>query len=158
MVILGQKIERTQRYQGIFTADGTQMKFCTDMEISLDDSAVDRDRIDDGTPAFTRVGDILGTFRFRVKNTVDLYDTVDATATTFEITYWQRKIADLDFASLTFIETFKSPTSTGLKFARSTFIGRITKVGVIRRDNVAVEDVEVSGEITTWTSSIRQAS
>jgi hypothetical protein len=161
--ILGPKVEKTNRYiNGIFqisTGGNTyQYQFCKDVEVSLDDSAVDRDRIDDGTPAFTRVGDILGRFRFHLKNTVDLYDTTDTPTLVQTISYWLYKIANLDFAVISFIETQYAPNSAGNKFTRLKFDGRITKVTHTRTDNVGIEDDVIEGEITAWTSADRSAS
>ena len=160
--VLGAKTERTQRYQGVFQSSYSgntyQYKFTKDMDVELNDDNVQRDRVDDGTPAFTRVGDVLGVFTFHLKDTVDLYDTTDTPTLQETVSYWLYKIANLDFASLSFIETLKAPTSVGNQFARLKFDGRIVKVRIERTDNVGVEDVIVEGEITAWTSADRAAS
>lgn len=162
MSVVNNKLDRTFRYKGLVqiqTSDGTfELKFCKNMEIIFDDSEVQRDRIDDGTPVFTRAGDVMGTFKFLLKNTVDLYDSVNPPVSQETVSFWQYNISQVNYPVITFIETQNAPNSTGNKFSRINFTARMMKCTVTREDNVAVEEVECEGEITAFNSSLRSAS
>ena len=161
-VLINKEVDRTKTYDGIVQievgANTNQLKFIQDMETNFDDANLERDRIDNGDSVFTRVGDVLGTFRFRTKNSVDLYDSVTPPTNTLTISFWVDKLIKADPAKLVFIQTFQAPESSGDKFARIKFTGRIMKVTPDRIDGRAIDEVIVEGEITVLTSILRQSS
>lgn len=162
VINIGQKAEKIETYKGAVQidagADQYQFKLVTDMEVIYDDTNVQTDRIDDGSSVFTRIGDTVGSFRFSLKNTVDLYDNNHPPTNERTVSYWQQKISQADFPTVDFIEVFNAPNSAGNKFARLKFKGRMKEVRVTRRDGVAIPDVEVLGDITQFTSAQRSVS
>jgi len=160
--LINQKLDRIKTYSGILQAEvggnTFQYKFVQDIEITIDDEFLERDFVDDGVAAFTRIGDILGRFKFAMKNTVDLYDSVTPATNTKTVSFWKQQIKNEAPAEVVFIEKKKAPESTGNKFARTKFTGRITKVFEPRTREVAVQEVEIEGEITVLTEDIRVAS
>ena len=51
-----------------------------------------------------------------------------------------------------------APKGSGDKFARIRFSGRVMKPAVITEVDDALQDATVDGEITTYTSALREAS
>lgn len=160
--LINAKADKIVRYKGILQIDnGTdtfQYKFIQDMEVTFDDEFLQRDRIDDGTPVFTRVGDIYGRFKFNFKETIDLFDSVNPPTNTRTLSYWINQLAIDDPAVVKFIETKQAPNSAGNKFGRMRFDGRITKVNETASRERAVDEAGIEGEITAFTSALRQSS
>lgn len=160
--VINQKADRLQTYSGIMQinvgVDNYQYKFLKEMTVTYDDTDLDRDRVDDGKPVFTRVGDVLGSFAFRLGGTVDLAQAVDPPTDEETASYWIDKLVTNDPAELNFIQTFNAPESAGNKFARLRFTGRIMKVEPLREEEVGVNDFNVEGEIIAHTSFLREAS
>jgi len=137
---------------------GKTALFVQGMNISIDAGVLQRDSIGDGTSVFTQNGDVIGSFSFSLKNTVDLYDPNSTPTLDETISKWMRAVADFDPSIINFVETFNAPKSSGNKFARITFTGRVmTPQTSLSVDN-AIEDANVSGEITVYTSALRAAS
>jgi len=91
-ILKNQKVDRLKTYDGVFRiqvgGDTFQLIFIQDFEYNFDDEFLERDRIDDGTSVFSRLGDVLGRFSFRIKNTVDMYDSVVPAVNTTTISFW----------------------------------------------------------------------
>ena len=145
-------------------SDGTgsvlnqQLRFAKSLKYVIDDSEVQRDRIDDATPVFTRLGDVLGTFEFNFKDTIDMYDAINPSSDTSTLSYWLEQIAALNYPLITFVHQKEAPNSAGNKFARPTFSGRLMKVNMLKDITLAIEEATIEGEITAFTSAIRAAS
>lgn len=146
------KVNRTFRKNGSVSIGGDSMAFVQGMEISISAASFQRDFIGDGTSVFTQNGDVLGTFSFNARNTVDMYDS-NATATdTSTISYWMQQIALFSPPSLTFIENFiVGDQSATLSTARITFTGRIIDSKTVMGVDDAIEDIEITGEIIALT-------
>lgn len=161
IILANEKIHKTQTYKAIMQIDvgGNQytQKFIQEMLIEFNDEDLERVRIDDGSPVFTRIGDVLGFFSFRLKDTVDLYQTVDPPTNQWLLSYWIDQLVLATPAEVDFIMVLNSPTSTGNKFARIRYKGRIMKPAINRLEEVAIEDVLVEGEIIGFTSALREA-
>lgn len=161
MTSYGASTERTFRYSGILQSDVSgdiEYTFLKELEIVFDDSFVDLDRIDTGTPIFTRVGDEIGTFSFKLSNTVDLYDASSPSSDSTLVTHWIQAIATLPFDEVPFIETMVAPNSIGDKYVRIEATLRIKKVSEVRTENKALEDVIVEGTVIAFTSAQRTES
>lgn len=158
------KTDKVITYKGMIqvtTPDGqnnVEWIFVQSLEYTVDDTDIQRDRIDDGTPVFTRLGDIVGHFKFSVKDTIDMYDATNPAIDQQTMSYWMEQIAQDNFPTLTFIHQKKAPKSSGNQFARPTFVGRITKCTDGRPQGVAVEDASIEGEVISFVSSIRSVS
>jgi len=159
--LINQEDDRTKLIDGVFRIevgpDTFQFVFIQDADFNIDDANLERDRIDNGKSVFTRLGDVIGTFGFRTKNTVDLYDIVTPATNTVTVSFWMEKLRDADPAVLTFIQKFKAPESAGSKFANIKYSGRIMKVAPDRVAGRAVDEFVVAGEVTGLTSALRQA-
>lgn len=162
-ILLGDQEERTFTYDGLFqVASGPntyQYKFIQEMLVSIDDTDLDRDRVDNGKPAFTRVGDVLGNFSFALKNAVDLYEATDPPSDEWLASWWMDRIVLGLPAELSFIQTFKAtdPGVSGSAFARLRFTGRIMKVTPQRLRDTGVDEISAEGEIIAFTSALREA-
>ena len=161
---INQKADRTIRYRGgilqidIGSSNTKSLKFVKDMEVILDDVDTDEDLVDTGEPVYSPKSDKLGSFKFNWKNTIDLFDSVVPATNQQTVSYWQEQIAARDFPSVAFIRVFKAPKSSGNQFGRLKFTGRIKAVKQSSPYNVAVDDVEVTGEVIALTSMQRSSS
>lgn len=152
-----QKADRTFRINGSLSIAEKISVFVQSMNISLDAGVLQRDHTGTGESVFTQNGDVIGSFSFSLRNTTDLYDP-DSTPTLSEtISLWNTAINDFDPAIIAFIQTMNAPKGSGLKFARIRFSGRIMKPAVITEVDDALQDATVDGEITTYTSALREA-
>lgn len=161
-ILINQKADRYHTYKGLLQintgADTKQLKFIQELLISFDDSALERDFCDNGTPVWTRVGDVLGNFSFRLKDTVDLADTVTPSTNEETISYMLEQIASGDPPSFNFIRVQEASKSTGNKFGRLRYTGRVMKVSLDRGDKRGVDEAVIEGEITAITSYLREIS
>ena len=120
-------------------------------------SDFDIDRIDTAAPVFTKKSDILGSFSFNPKNTVDFYDPGSALSP-ITYAYWSNQIALGQPPTITILSTMKAPDSSGDKFAKILFKGRIMSCPLDRVAETGVPEFTVNGEITEITSVTREAS
>lgn len=118
----------------------------------------DIDRIDSAGPIFTKVNDILGTFSFNLKNAVSLYDTLAVPTNPILLSNWVADIANGQPPSITFAPVMKAVDATSNKFLNLIFIGRIMSVPLDQVLDQGVQDVVISGEITTINQIRRSAS
>lgn len=161
-ILIGDKNERTFTYSGIFQAsvgiNTYQYKFVKETEVFLDDQNVDLNRIDDGAPTFTRIGDEIGDFKFRMGNVVDILDTTTPSSNTWLASYWLEQIAQGLFPEIDFIQTFKAEKSGGSKFGRYRFKFRIKKCGPDRAEERGIDEFNVEGKVIAFTSALREVS
>jgi len=153
-----EKEDRTFRINGSLSIAAQIAVFVQDMNISVDAGVLQRDSIGDGTSVFTQNGDVIGQFSFSLRNTTDLYDPAATPTLPETLSFWNRAIADFDPAIISFIQTMNAPKGTGSKFARIRFDGRIMKPAVVTTVDDALQDAVVEGEITVYTSALREAS
>lgn len=155
------KINRTRTYSGVmridFGANEYQFKFIQDMLVELNMDNFDEDRIDDGTPAFTLVGDVIGRFTFALKNSVDLAEAATPATDDFTMSKWMEDLVAGTPTEVDFINTFQAPDSTGNKFERIKFKGRIKKPAIERLRDRGVDEALVEGDIIGFTSLLREA-
>ena len=150
------EIDRTFRINGSVSIAGKIAVFVQAVDIELDAGVLQRDNIGSGKSVFTQNGDVLGTFSFSLKNTVDLYDPASTPTLDHTISKWMQAVADFDPSIIDFIQTFQAPKSEDDKFARIKFKGRIIKPATKLTVDNAIEDAVVDGEITEFTSAQRE--
>lgn len=155
--------ERTPRINGVFQievgADKFQYIFVQKLLFELDANLFGRSSIGSGKSVFTLNGDVFGSFEFDLKNTVDVYDDVTPAVNEETISFWWQKIKDRDPAIVKFIQTMNAPDSIGDKFARLRFDGRIMTPSLTASDvNDEVDSIVVKGEVTDYTSGLRETS
>lgn len=151
------KQNRTWRKDGVISVDGTVYAFVQGMVITLDANIFARDFTGTGESVFTQNGDVIGSFSFDLKNTVDIFkvgtaavgDNLDLLGT------WLARIADIDPPEITFIQTFKARKQPSNEFVRITFTGRIMTPELSQLVDVAVDDATIDGEITALPSVVR---
>lgn len=153
------KTNRTFRIDGTISIAGSKPLFVQGMEITIDAASFQRDFTGDGESVFTQNGDIVGEFSFSLKNTVDLYTSSTVATDQKTISFWMQQIAKLSPPIITFIENFTAGDSaaSGVTNARITFNGRIMSSKTMMNVDDAIEDVEVTGEVTTLTQVQRIA-
>ena len=116
----------------------------------------DIDKIDTADPIFTKKSDILGSFSFNTKNTVDFYDPGSALEPD-TYAFWALQIAQGKPVTITILLTMKAPDSAGNKTAKVLFNGRIMSCPLDRVEETGVHEFTVNGEITEITSITRTA-
>lgn len=148
---------RTWRKDGIVSVDGTPYAFVQGMTITLDANIFARDFTGAGESVFTQNGDVIGSFSFALKNTVDVYNTGTSTITDSDtlLSTWLLKIADINPPVITFIQTYFARKASSDKRVRITFTGRIMTPQLSQLVDVAVDDAVIDGEITSLTPIVR---
>jgi len=154
------KTNRTFRIDGTISIAGSTPLFVQGMEIIIDANAFQRDFMGDGESVFTQNGDVIGSFSFNLKNTVDLYSSIAVATDQKTMSYWMQQVAQLTPPIITFIQNFVAGdvNATGSKIARLTFSGRIMTPKVAMDVVDAVDNAEVAGEVTVLTQVQRVAS
>jgi len=152
------KADRTFRINGSISVAGKIASFVQGMEITMDANVLQRDSIGTGQSVFTQNGDVIGIFNFLLKNTTSLYDPASTPTLQETLSFWMNAINDFDPAIISFIQTMNAPKGTGSKFARIRFDGRIMTPVVAMSVDDAIENAVIAGEITTFTSALREAS
>ncbi len=143
-------------FQFIDAGGNKTLQFIQNWEFTPNMSDFDIDRIDTAAPIFTKKSDILGTFSFNPKNTVDFYEPGSASEPT-TYAFWATQIALGEPPSITILLTMKAPKSSGDEFARVRFIGRVMSAPLTRVEETGVHEFTVNGEITEITSVTRSA-
>ena len=161
VILTNTKINRTFTYSGILQFDvGVNQytqKFVQDLLVEFNDDDLERDRIDDGSPVFTRIGDVLGKFTFALKNTVDLAEAATPATDDWTMSKWIEDLVANTPTEVKFISTYQAPDSTGNKFERIRFTGRIMRPAIERLRERAVDEALVEGEIIAFVSLLREA-
>jgi hypothetical protein len=151
------KIDRTKRINGTVSIDGKIAVFVQGMEITIDAGVLQRDSIGTGESVFTQNGDVIGSFSFSLRNTTSLFDPSTTPTLKETISYWMNAISTFNPSKIDFIQTFNAPEGTGSKFARIKFTGRIMTPTTVMSVDDGLEDINVGGEITIFTSAKREA-
>ena len=163
-ILIGSGVERTHTYKGILQVDSGvnantyQYKLIQEMTVTIDDTELDRDRIDDGSPVFTATGDVIGSFTFTLKMTADITDANAAPTDDWLLSHFMSQLALRTPAEIAFIQTFEAPTSAGNDFTRLRFTGRVMAAGPERARERGVDEAVISGEVIAYTSFLRAAS
>ena len=156
LVTVGNASDRTFVYSGLFqvtdSSKNVTFGFIQDWEFTPNIAEFDIDRIDTAAPIFTKKSDILGTFSFNTKNTLDIYSesaTPDKTEF-FTVSFWATQIAQGQPPIVTF---FIKVAGLGVGVNTPTDVnynynGRIMNVAVTRTRDTGVHEVDVNGEIT----------
>ena len=152
------KVDRTWRINGSVSIAGMTAQFVQGMSITMDANLFQRNYIGTGESVFTQNGDVVGSFSFSLKNTTTLYSEAVTPTEKQTISYWMKNIADIEPKEIIFIELFNAPKGTGKKNARIKFTGRVMKPTVVMDVGDGLQDVNVEGEITTFTSALRETS
>lgn len=158
MLSYNQKNDRTFRINGSLSIAGKIAVFVQGINILIDAGVLQRDFMGTGESVFTQNGDIIGSFSFSLKNTTSLYDPNVTPTLPETVSYWMNAIANFDPVIVSFIQTMNAPKGTGSKFARIRFNGRVMAPNIVQNVDNAIEDAIVNGEITAFTSALREAS
>lgn len=161
MSAINNSVDRLFEYDGsvfqfVDNTGNRRVVFIQDFEVNFNMDDFDIDRIDTAAPIFTKKSDILGTWSFNIKSTIDLFDTGSALS---PITYafWATQIAAGEPPTIDFLLTQNAPNSTGDKFGNIRYQGRVMTTPFTRvRDRGVFENL-VTGEITNLTSISRTA-
>ena len=154
MAVTNESENRTFVYQDSFYqikngATTDTLEFIQDWEFTPSMDDFDIDHIDTGKPIFTKKSDIVGTFEFTTKNTVDVYDSTGS-SNLLKATSWMEGIAKGEPVTITFITILTAPKDGGAVngFVTYEFTGRIMTTPVIQTRDTGVQELLVTGEIT----------
>lgn len=152
------KDDRIFRISGTFNIAGLTAQFVQDVDITMDAGSFQRNSDGSGASVFTQNSDVVGSFSFKLKNTISLYDPASVPVLQSTVSYWMQSIANFNPAIINFIQTLNaSKSSSTTKNARIQFSGRVLKVGPKTSVDDGVGDVMVEGEITEFTGARRGA-
>lgn len=143
-------------FQFIDAGGNKTLQFIQNWEFTPNMADFDIDKIDTADPIFTKKSDIIGTFSFNPKNTVDFYEPGSASEPT-TYAWWATQIALGQPPTITILLTMNAPKSSGDKFARVQFKGRVMSAPLTRVEETGVHEFTVNGEITEITSVTRSA-
>lgn len=149
---------RTWKIDGVILVNGVAWLFVQGLTAVFDANLFTRDIIGTGQAIFTQNADVIGTFNFQAKNSVDVYKVGTALITDSDalIGTMLTAIAAQKPVSITFVQTFVARDAGGTNDRiRITFTGRIMKPELSWLVDVAVDDVLIDGEITGLDSVIR---
>lgn len=142
---------RTKRINGAIFLEGVRWLFVQGLTTVWDASIFTRDFTGTGQSVFTQSGDVIGSFAFNTKNTVDAYkigsaldiDNVELIGTMIKAIASQKPV------KVTFIQTFVAVAEAGgvNDRIRVTFDGRIMKPELSWLVDEAVDGVVIDGEI-----------
>ena len=152
------KADRTFRINGSVSIAGKIASFVQGMGIIMDANVLQKDSIGTGQSVYTQNGDVIGTFNFLLRNTTSLFDPASTPTLEETLSFWMTAIDNFDPAIISFIQTYNAPKGTGSKFARIKFQGRIMTPAIEMAVDDALENATINGEITTFTSALREAS
>ena len=143
-------------FQFIDAGGNKILQFIQNWEFTPNMADFDIDKIDTAAPIYTKKSDIIGTFSFNPKNTVDFYEPGSASEPT-TYAWWATQIALGQPPTITILLQMNAPKSSGDKFARIQFKGRVMSAPLTRVEETGVHEFTVQGEITEITSITRSA-
>ncbi len=142
---------RTKKISGVILLEGVPWLFVQGLTVIFDAGVFTRDNIGTGQAVFTQLGDVIGSFNFNTKNTVDIYrigtaldtDSVELIGTMIKAIAAQKPV------TVTFVQTLVGvPEAGGVNDRiRITFDGRIMKPEISWLVDEAVDGVVIDGEI-----------
>jgi len=151
MVNVNAKIDRTWRIDGVVSILAAALTktyiFVQGLTTVWDSGTYERDSIGDGTSVFTQNGDVIGTFSFLMKNTVDLMQLDSGVENDSFLSNWLKNHAKQAPTEVQFTQTFTARKQTVDPQARLVFTGRIMKPEISQLVDVAIDDVVIDGEI-----------
>ena len=142
-------------YKGVFGIyDGTEL-FNFDHPLSieiLDQADTEKFYSASGKKRKRSIGN-SSTFKIIVKKTSDLYDDADPAVEVKTISYFRKKISELDLPTGIF-EGLDESDSSSNEFIRYVFTATIETIrDVPREEGLAAQYVEIAGEILTYTKT-----
>lgn len=151
MVNVNAEIDRTWKIDGVVEILAAALTktyiFVQGMSTSWDSGVYERDHIGSGTSVFTQVGDVIGSFSFLMKNTVDLFQKDSGVENDSFLSNWLKNHAKQQPTEVQFTQTFTAREQVTDPQARLVFTGRIMKPDLSQLVDVAVDDVVIDGEI-----------
>ena len=151
MVNVNAAIDRTWKIDGVVEILAAALTktyiFIQGMTTSWDSNLFERDHIGAGTSIFTQAGDVIGTFSFLLKNTVDIFQKDTGVEDDSFLSNWLKNHAKQAPTEVQFTQTFTARKQTIDPQARLVFTGRIMKPDLSQLVDVAVDDVVIDGEI-----------
>ena len=142
---------RTKKINGVILLEGVPWLFVQGLTSIFDAGVFTRDNIGTGQAVFNQLGDVIGSFNFNTKNTVDIYkvgtaldsDSVELIGTMI------KAIAAHKPVTVTFIQTLVAVDEAGgvNDRLRISFDGRIMKPEISWLVDEAVDGVVIDGEI-----------
>ncbi len=121
----------------------------------------DTDKIDTADPIFTKISDVLGTFSFNIKNLVSLYDTENPSTDDLSLSKWIADIAVGQPPKIIFAPVMRAvKTNDSLPtnpFINLIFTGRVMSVPINQVLEQGIQDVEITGQITSIDQIRREA-
>ncbi len=151
MVNVNAAIDRTWRIDGVVEILAAALTktyvFIQGMTTVWDSGLYARDSIGTGTSVFTQNGDVIATFSFLLKNSIDLYQLDSGVENDSFLSNWLKNHAKQEPTEVQFTQTFTARKQTTDPQARLVFTGRIMKPEISQLVDVAVDDVVIDGEI-----------
>lgn len=142
---------RTKKINGAIFIDGTLWAFVQGLTAIFDAGIFTRDNIGTGQAVFTQLGDVIGSFSFNTKNTIDRYKVGTALDTDASdlIGTMIKAISAQKPPTITFVQTLVAVAEAGgvNDRIRITFDGRIMKPEVSWLVDEAVDGIQIDGEI-----------
>ncbi len=154
---LNLQANRTWKIDGVINIEGVPWLFVQGLTAIFDAGVFTRDLIGTGQPVFTQLGDVIGSFNFNAKNTVDIYRIGTALISDSPelIGTMLKAIAAQAPLTIQFVQTLVARDAATNDRIRITFDGRIMKPEISWLVDVAVDDILIDGEITKLVSVIR---
>ncbi len=151
MVNVNAALDRTWKIDGVVEILAAALVktyiFVQGLSTSWDSNLYERDHIGSGTSVFTQAGDVIGTFSFLLKNTVDLYQKDSGVENDSFLSNWLKNHAIQAPTEVQFTQTLTARKQTIDPQARLVFTGRIMKPDISQLVDVAIDDVVIDGEI-----------
>ena len=139
-------------------ANAVKLAFVTAWNFSPSMDEWDIDRIDTAAPIFTKVNDILGAFSFNLKNVTSLYSTTNPSVDPLLLSTWIKLIGLGTPPTITFAPVMRRALDAGTNpYINLIFSGRVMSVPIDQVLDQGVQDVTISGDITTITQIQRSA-
>ena len=159
MVNVNAAVDRTWRIDGVLDILAAALTktyvFIQGMTTVWDSGIYARDSIGSGTSIFTQNGDVIGTFSFLLKNSIDLYQLDTGVENDSFLSNWLKNHAKQQPTTVQFTQTFTARDQTIDKQSRLVFTGRIMKPEISQLVDVAVDDVVIDGEIVALLNAER---
>ena len=159
MVDVNKSIDRTWRIDGVLeilaAALNKKYIFIQGMTTIWDSGIYTKDSIGSGTSIFTQNGDVIGSFSFELKNSIDLYQKDSGVEDDSFLSNWLKNHAKQQPTTVQFTQTFTARDQTVDPQSRLVFTGRIMKPEISQLVDVAVDDVVIDGDILTLLNAER---
>lgn len=159
MVNVNQKIDRTWKIDGVVEILAAALTkkyiFVQGLTTVWDSGLYEIDHIGTGDSVFTQAGDVIGSFQFLMKNTIDLMQLDSGVENDSFLSNWLKNHAKQAPTVVQFTQTFTARDQTTDPQTRLVFTGRIIKPEISQLVDVAVDDVVIDGDILTLLNAER---